>query len=345
MNEQNILRYLEKIASNAEKAEVEAWLEDSPEHGEELEQMEKIWEESKALKDYQVFDKQMAWKKLQKSMKNEENSHVSTQTAKRVSLPTTATPSNGFPMLRIAAMFLLFITVGVLFYLGFGGDIASVQADYQIVKSENQISKIPLSDGSIVWLNQNSILKIPTTTFSDKREVVLEGEAFFDIAKDPNRPFTIETDEANIKVLGTSFNVNSRFVGRVDVTVKSGKVQLYSKIDESEQVVLKKNDKGVFKNNQAKKVSNDNPNFLSWKTGVLDFENEKLETILSTLSQHYQLDLRFEEGSLLPDCPSTEHFNNQKVEEVLEDLKYVFQFTITQVEGGYILSGGDCNRL
>ncbi len=345
MNEQNILKYLEKTASNAEKAAIEAWLEDSPKHEEELEQMKKVWEKSEALKDYQVFDKQLAWEKVRKSIKNEEGSTTSTRTAKRIPLSTTGTTSNGYPMLRIAAMCLLFIMVGILFYLGLGGDAPSTQGAYQIVKSVNQISKVPLSDGSIVWLNQNSTLKIPTATFQDKREVVLEGEAFFDIAKDPNRPFIIETEKANIKVLGTSFNVNTSFVGRVDVTVESGKVQFYSKKDESKEVVLKKDDKGIFENNEVKKIVNNNPNFLSWKTGVLDFADEKLETILRTLSQYYQVDLRFEEGSVLPDCISKEHFNNQKLEEVLEDLKYVFQFTIIQVEGGYILSGGDCNRL
>lgn len=343
MNEHTILKYLDKTASKAEQAAIEAWLEDVPKHEDELEQMKFLWENGALLKDYQVFDKNLAWQKIQQGMEKNTNAK---RTAKRIPLSDTpSTSSNGFSLLRIAAMLLLFLGVGILFYSILDSGASSEVVAYQTIQSEDGISKVPLSDGSIVWLNQNSTLKIPTKTFSNKREVILEGEAFFDVAKNPNNPFVIETANANVKVLGTSFNVNNRDIRHVEVVVESGKVQLYSKENVEEQVILQKNDKGVFDNNRVEKVENNNPNFLSWKTGILSFKNQKLADIVPTLSQHYGVDISFGEESSLPNCLITETFDKQPFDSVLGDLEAIFQFTVKRVDGMYVLEGGDCSGL
>ena len=92
--------------------------------------------------------------------------------------------------------------------------------------SRGEKSIITMNDGSRVYLNSSSTLSYPATFPSDKREVFLEGEAFFEVTRNENRPFVIRSGNLTTKVLGTSFNVNAFDANNISVSVATGKVQV-----------------------------------------------------------------------------------------------------------------------
>ncbi|MBT8189394.1 MAG: FecR domain-containing protein, partial [Bacteroidia bacterium] len=139
--------------------------------------------------------------------------------------------------------------------------------------AENNIAIVDLKDQSKVHININSKLE-QLNDFSSERRVALQGEAFFDIKPDENRPFIIELNEKDhVKVLGTSFNlVNTEDV--FDLIVYSGKVELQTL---NRSIILEKNDRVSRYEDAYIKLKNRNLNAVSWKSGILVFDETPLD--------------------------------------------------------------------
>lgn len=156
-----------------------------------------------------------------------------------------------------------------------------------------------LSDGSKVWLNSESSLKYPVAFYGKSRQVILTGEAYFDVTKDPSKPFIVNTQNQKISVLGTAFNVTSYpSEGQIITTLVEGKVNVNDLAGNNEtlvpgqQTVLNKRTGSLVK----KEV--DVNDFISWKKGIYIFENQSLEKILNTLSRWYDMEVHFEDPQL-----------------------------------------------
>src|SRR5690606_39189801 len=137
--------------------------------------------------------------------------------------------------------------------------------------------ELTLADGSIVWLNSNSKLYYPDE-FGSERKVYLEGEAYFEIKPDPNKPFRIITGKGVTEVLGTAFNLNSTG-DKVTITVMEGMVAMYPEKQSEKKIILEKGESGFFHQaeNELSKILMDDPNFLAWKTGIVRFEDSSLK--------------------------------------------------------------------
>jgi len=160
-------------------------------------------------------------------------------------------------------------------------------------------SMVELSDGSIVHLNGNSSLVYPVEFQGETRSVKLVGEAFFDVKPNKQLPFIIETENARIQVLGTSFNVNaSNLKGDVEVLVTSGKVRLQDVQNPKQELILEKGDFASLRNNEIQKDSLININYLSWQTKLLHFENSPLSEVVQTLNRTYAVQIDLEEQKL-----------------------------------------------
>ncbi|MGB1241692.1 MAG: FecR family protein, partial [Chitinophagales bacterium] len=244
MDELIILKYFDKTASQAEMTAIEEWLGQSNANQKEFDRLKQIWRTSSQLKDYQTFDKKAAWAKVQAAIEEEQTNREEREIRRIPLLEQNTSKSNHHFVLRIAAILLIFFMVGFVFYQSYFNGESPNALVYKTVESEDSILKIPLSDGSIVWLNQHSTLEYPSSFSSDLRMVKLKGEAFFEVEEDKRKPFVIEAGEANVKVLGTSFNVINREKTPIEVTVESGKVQFYSKEDKTQEVILVKEEKG-----------------------------------------------------------------------------------------------------
>ncbi|HVI49216.1 MAG TPA: FecR domain-containing protein [Chitinophaga sp.] len=151
---------------------------------------------------------------------------------------------------------------------------------------------LQLSDGSKVWLNAGSRLIYPIAFTEGKREVYLEGEAYFDIAADPAKPFSVYAADLKVAVLGTAFNVSAYKDDPFrQVVLASGAVQLKpfrGKDTNTDPVTLKPGNKAVYAENAGMAVVNvDISEYISWKEGIIVAAHMPLYEILKKLSRYY----------------------------------------------------------
>lgn len=162
---------------------------------------------------------------------------------------------------------------------------------------------IKLDDGTKVWVNAETKLKYPVAFVGDRREVVLEGEAFFDVAKN-EKPFIVETSFGDVRVLGTAFGI-SAYASESEsyTTLVRGKVSVEREgikpvvILPGEQVVTSKDGKMI-------KQQVDVEEFVGWKDGIYVFKEKSLGEIMKTLERWYNISVDFQEKSLV-DLPFT----------------------------------------
>ena len=151
---------------------------------------------------------------------------------------------------------------------------------------------VVLSDGTKVYLNAASELKYPVQFDSKKRQVHLSGEAYFEVARDTNRPFYVVTDAVRVKVYGTEFNVNTYGIGGTQTTLVSGKVGIRGKSSGQEYMMEPLQLAEFDVNGEFKGIRNVNAGtYTAWKEGFFVFENEGLEDILNRLSRWYDVDV------------------------------------------------------
>jgi len=158
--------------------------------------------------------------------------------------------------------------------------------------------RLVLSDGSVVYMNSESRLKYPVKFIEDKRVVKLEGEAYFDVTHDEQHPFIVRTEQLNVKVLGTGFNVMAyKGDARTEVTLVHGKVDVKSKniseiLTPSRQFVMN-NDTREYE------VRSVNVNtYVDWKNGILNFDAMPLEELGEKVSRWYGVKFFFSKESL-----------------------------------------------
>ncbi|WP_134090179.1 FecR family protein [Olivibacter sp. XZL3] len=159
---------------------------------------------------------------------------------------------------------------------------------------------LTLADGSRVWLGNASSIRYPKDFQHGKRELFLEGQAFFEVKPDKNKPFWVHANGLDIKVLGTSFNVKSYGDETMQtVTVATGKVSVNPAqdgqewmLEKGEQVIYHSADKTGIKQMADLSVA------LSWKNGVLIFRNEPLEEIAEQLERWYGVSIEITSPSI-----------------------------------------------
>ncbi|MBC5620544.1 FecR domain-containing protein [Butyricimonas sp. NSJ-56] len=172
----------------------------------------------------------------------------------------------------------------------------------EIVYNELEVPRggeciITLDDGTKVWVNAETKLKYPVSFAGEQREVILEGEAFFEVVKD-KKPFIVKTSFGDVRVLGTAFGINAYVDqpegyttlvrGKVSVTAGAGEPLV---IQPGEQVVSSKDGK-----TRKQEVNVDE--FVGWKDGIYVFRDKKLVDIMNTLERWYNISVLFEDESL-----------------------------------------------
>ncbi len=180
--------------------------------------------------------------------------------------------------------------------------------------------RITLSDGTKVWLNSESQIKYPVN-FDDKvRKVWVEGEVYFDVEPDKNRPFVTEVRDVEIEVLGTEFNVEAYGeTNMVSTTLVEGSVKLTKDLEE---IIIMPNQQAVIFDNKKKfLVSNvDARAYALWKEGIIFCEGERLEVVMNKLARWYDANLFYMNPSLKNKRFSIEVKRYQNIESVLDIL-------------------------
>lgn len=256
----------------------------------------------------------------------------------------------------VAALLLAFLSFGIYKYIIKSG-FQSGKSTLELTETPSrEKSKITLSDGTVVTLNSETTLKYPMDFSGKTREVYLNGEAFFDVAKDHEHPFIVHTGKMSIRVLGTAFNVKSY---QNDVTSETtlirGAIEVTLSDRPSDRIILKPNDKLVLKNTVPKKhirsrrivpylrddstgtsyaltnltyfKANDTTVVeTSWVNNKLLFKDEDFGELANKMERWYGVKIKFKNEEV-KDYRFTGVFENESVSQALSALQLIEQFS------------------
>ena len=312
-NTNRILRQLNGEASPEEVDSFSNWLLENPENFDLFIEIKKIWEAD--MRKEIKFDSQNARNRINKTVKIQKKKEFVLNNLQRIA----------------AAVVIIASLAGLTFYYTLDDinvRIAEATIVNQITKSSNagEQLRLTLPDGSIVLLNAQSSIQFPERFDKNSRQVVLEGEAFFDVTKDPNRPFIVKTRNLNTTVLGTSFNIRA-FKGKESfVTVSTGKVKVEN-LDSKEhlQVQLLPNEQVVVNPNADEFNVNEvnAKNYITWTFGCLKFNNEDLEDVASELERWFDVKITLENINS-SNLKVNGSFKEKKLYNILDGLCYMY---------------------
>jgi transmembrane sensor len=247
------------------------------------------------------------------------------------------------------ALVMVAVTFGLFLAFGkksFSARQAAVQSSASIEAGHGARNKVLLPDGSNVWLNSGSKLVYSKNFKTGSREVYLTGEGFFDVVKNPDRPFIIHTSKMDVRVLGTRFNVKAYENGSTtETSLIRGSVEVFLKSRPKEKYLLKPNEKLVFQNNPGYKAEKtktpgklkESPEVeikeltyikgsnvdieTSWVNNILSFEDESFLDVSRKMERWYAVTFDFKNKKWEKQFLSGS-FENETLEQAMAALKY-----------------------
>jgi ferric-dicitrate binding protein FerR (iron transport regulator) len=238
------------------------------------------------------------------------------------------------------------ITLAALFYTGlniFGGGREVV-----LENSKGKKSIIYLPDGTKVWLNAESRITYPSAFKDlDKREVFLDGEAFFDVTENKKKPFVVNTSRLQLKVLGTAFNVKSYSnENTIETTLVRGKVMIEVQ-DEGDgpvnSMVLAANEQAIYSTvlNQLSRSKVKADSVSSWKEGKLVFVNKPFSEIERELERWYGVEI-ITQDAVGRDCRFSTTIENEPITKILELFRATSDVTYEINDNTITIRGNIC---
>lgn len=314
-----LVRYLSQEVTPEEQEETQAWILEDEQRAKLMDELREVWEMTDRVG--RSRDLEEAWGAMVSKMESngyaegEETQHSSVELADASASPAEKEPSRPSTRRRLrgrgrlltrvltfAGVVVVLVTLAVLFAEG-GISLSSESEARTFSTRPGERATVRLSDGSEVRLNVDSRLTLPADFEGKKREVYLEGEAFFDVAPDSTRPFVVEVEGASVRVLGTAFGVKAYPEGRKkEVAVKEGAVTFQPKCanqaEESTPVLLRAHHLGVVAGQHVKTMrgGEDVKQRLAWTEGQLVFDDAPFDEVHRKLERWYDLeiDARFE---------------------------------------------------
>ncbi|MBG8553332.1 FecR family protein [Hymenobacter guriensis] len=329
-------------ATPAEQAELQAWVQAQPERQQWLRETTRAWEQ--ATPPTVLFTEasvETAWQRF----RTRENipaakAEAAAQPEARV---VSMWASQGW--LRVAAAILLLLGAVGLWRLTRSGAPASLPM--VAVEAGSAVRVVGLPDGSKVWLNRQSSLRYAAGFRAGQREVQLTGEAFFEVTKNPQRPFTVLSSTSRTQVLGTSFNVRA-YPGEdsVEVSVVTGKVAFGPRAAPADTVLLLPGRRGVVQGKQSqrpRRTLTADPNFRAWQQQEMSFDNAPVAHVLRTLETTFHTHVAVSDSALLT-CRFTGTFPAPTPAQVLRVLSLALSAELsTSPDGSYVLRGAGCS--
>ncbi|GAB3928653.1 FecR family protein [Larkinella terrae] len=253
---------------------------------------------------------------------------------------------------RFAAAAIILIVSGLGFYFYRNSTQSPPERMAQarsIVNTQKQVIRHQLPDGSKVWLNPNAAIRYADNAFSEtSRTVTIEGEAFFEVTKDPARPFFVKSNSLLVKVLGTSFNVKSNAdQSRYEVSVVTGKVSVSAPDGKGQEksVLLLPRQQAVFEVASGLLTSTEIPNSPervdTWQPISLTFEDEKLSNIAMQLQKKYGVKITLANPNLA-NCRLKATFDHNRLAEILEITTQLVEATYEMRGDSIVIDGEGC---
>jgi len=317
--ELKLIKYLRGQADGYEKGEVERWINQSPSNRFEFEKLKSFW--AKEIIDpktiHHEYLKHKIWQK-----------HLEESNANAVQIKTWKNYWRA-----IAASTIIVLAASFMFYLFRAENTTEVYEEAVQVEKINPIgqkSQIQLPDGSKVWLNADSKITYPVEFSDSIRTIELIGEAFFEVVKDQERPFIVHADGLEVKVLGTSFNVEAyKGNNQIGVTLLEGVVKVvaphqligkehkltpgkglvYSKLKNSFKPYTKESNEDLF--NKA----------TEWRNGLLVFDGDDLSGFIEQITRWYGVEVSIK-GSPKGTWQLKGTFKNEYLTNILDVISY-----------------------
>lgn len=304
MDYNTIIKYLQGLASADEKQQFFAWLEEDPANKKEFAELKKIW----ALTEKGKEDENSAYLQFRQ---NENRKNRRTQL---------------FKVFKQAAAVIVLIGLGAVaaqLLKSTEKEQEIYAASYSVKAPLGQMTNLELPDGTMVVLNSGSTISYKSNFSYGNREVTLEGEAFFDVQKDKEYPFVVKAPLLDIKVYGTSFNIEA-YPGdeSFSATLVEGSVSILNKhgdelsmLKPGENASMNQLDKQLV----IKKVNTEI--YTSWKKGLITFRSEKLEDIAKRLERWYNVEIVIRDEKLKQERYFGTILKNKPIDQILEVFK------------------------
>jgi len=332
-NIHQLVSYLTGNCSKEEQLLVEQWIALSDDNMLLFDELKKVWDSSSVKTDGGVVDVDKAWAEFQIRTNFVETSTVAPAEIK----PTPSSKKILYYSSRVAAVAV--VLFGLYFLLSKDSPVEIHNYTASSVQIE---SPQVLPDGSSVVMNKGARINYPNDFGSDTRNVNFKGEAFFDIAHNPEKPMIIATGDVRVKVLGTSFDLcNCVDFDEITVYLETGKILFYSvdEVDGStlEQIILYPGQKGVYNKNTGliTKCQFTDNNHVAWKTGVLEFTNAPLTDVIKVLEHTYQVNIK--SAININDYHLTARFNNESLNSIFESLEIIYNFKYEINDGSVLI--------
>lgn len=322
MDEQLLIRFLNKNCSAADIHEIETWIHANPENADWLFEMERIWslkneirfsEEKEICDAYNRFIKQKPEARI--------HSRISRKNILRIGYAA-------------AILIIAFLGINVYKLQKEADSLAQHMNVIEVPKGQRSI--ITLTDGTKVWLNAESQLIYPANFTADNRMVSLKGEGFFEVTHKEESPFIVRTELIHVTVLGTKFNIEAYPDETVFVTLAEGKIKVASN-ENDEQVTLEPNDQAIYSPEIGMDVKRniDADVLKTWTIGELSYTNKTLAYIVNNLQRRFNVKIVILDTELEKETFSSRIYGTATIETVLNFLKETRQLDYRKTENQY----------
>lgn len=227
-------------------------------------------------------------------------------------------------LLSSVAAFVVLI-VGLTFTTSYFKRSSSASDTYFICSAPvGEMCEIVLSDSTVVWLNSGSKL-LYTSQFNKSREVILEGEGYFEVTKKNGNNFTVHTNSYEVVVKGTKFNISSYEEDSVTTTtLLEGKVEIYKKGNEDKYVLVPGESIAYnLRENAFSKEKVDTSEYVSWHNKNFKYLDISLENLIVRLNRQYGVDIQLDES--VQNLKKNEFYINLKNKETIDEILYALE--------------------
>ncbi len=305
-----ILKFLKKEASDVEVDDLLRWLKEDESHHVYFDEFNESFQAKKALGELNAEKINYAWRNVASQIEDAED----------IKSSHTIVDKRYYNLLRVAASLLLVAVGAFSLWIYYAPTLQTGSAFDKVIVHNLQSRNTPvaLPDGSLVWLNTNSTLEYNSDFGKTSREVLLKGEAFFDVKKKRQQNFIVKTEKISIQVKGTRFNVKAYDGEDANTTLEEGKVELT--VHGQEKIyAMHPGDQITVVNKEPKiTIKKVNPtNFTSWKEDVLVFDNTPLAEIVLKLESRYKVKISIDK-SIAKRERLTMTIGKESLDEILE---------------------------
>lgn len=331
VNDSLLLRFLKKETSNKENAEVLNWVSDSEENREEFRQIHRTFHLSGVRQFESGIDVEVAWNKLYHQVLGIKGQDQSKELLADAERRFAGRPEGKQHYLRSGRIVFwkAVASVAILLSVGFGSlwtqehfSNRHHMEDIRIESPAGEKSKVVLADGTLVWLNSQTILNYSA---SKPRSIILEGEAYFEVAEDHKHPFEVMTASGlKVTVLGTKFNLRS-FADEnlVETTLEEGAVTITG-TGAGKPVKLEPGQQATFdiRNNQLQVENVSTEIYSAWKNNELRFTDVSFGELVPRIERWYGITVELDS-----EISTTDRFTMTIKTESLRELLTMMQLT------------------